>query len=271
MAVLENNDPNTIVVVGARPKPQSSGSFNINTFIADIRQRGVVKTHSFMVNIVPPKVLQSKWNDTRNILIRCEGAALPASNFMMAELYRHGYGPQETSPHNIQFEPVNLTFLIDSNAEIYAFWYQWMNAIMNFNRANGLNSTDDQGKRAYEMAYKDDFATEIKVLIYNEDADAVIQATMLMAFPMGIPEAPVNWNNTNELLKINIPISYRDYFVQTAFSDVSKNASSLIPSILPTSQMNKNSVQDSYRALGFTPNNPNANRFDQLIADIQLV
>lgn len=248
----------------------SPGSFNINTFISDIRNRGVVKSHSFMVNIIPPKVIRNQWSDSRNILIRCEGASLPAVNFQMGELFRHGYGGVESMPHNVQFEPINLMFLLDGNAEIYTFWYKWMNGILNFNRSSGLNTPDENNKRPYEMAYKDDYATEIKILIYNEAADAIIQATLNDAFPIGIPDIPLNWSSTNELIKINIPISYRDFYAQTTFADSARNVSTFLSSTLPNNQLNKNSIRDNFSTLGFGAPGKLTSKLDRLVADILL-
>lgn len=268
MPIPTINSDTDIVAVGNRAR--NPGSFNINSFMSDISARGVLRTHSFMVNIVPPVPLRDRWTDARNILIRCEGASLPAANFQMAELFRHGYGAQESSPHNIQFEPVNLTFLLDGKSEIYSFWYEWLNAIMNFNRSSGLNTPDRYGKDPYEMSYKDDYATEIKILIYNENADAVIQSTLTEAFPLGMPEVPLNWNNTNEVMRINIPISYRDYFTQTTFSDTSRNVSNFLSSTIPSNQMNKNSIRDSFALLGFNALSSRTSKLDNILADILL-
>ncbi len=263
---IETVDDSQIEVVGvAQNKPKTTGSFNISNFIADIRTRGVVRSHSFMVNIVPPKILQDKWSDTRNILIRCDSATLPAANFQMGELYRHGYGPQESSPHNVQFEPVNLTYILDAQAEIYTFWYTWMNGIMNFNRSKNFNTADAKGKLPYEMAYKDDYATEIKILVYNESADAIIQTSLLEAFPMGLPEINLNWSSTDEIIRQNIPISYRDYYSQTvtpSVSDVGDLLSSAYPNVLPSK------LKDSYRLLGMNLQQAATNKLDKLISDI---
>lgn len=250
-----------------KSKPKTPGSFSINTFISDIRSRGVVKTNSFMVNIVPPKILRDRWSDTRNILIRCDSASLPAVNFQMAELYRYGFGPQESNPHNIQFEPVNLTFLMDAKAEIYSFWYSWVNGIMNFNRQNGLNSKDKAGKNVYELAYKRDFSTEIKVLVYNEVADNIIQASMLEAYPMGIQDIGFNWMNTDDVVRMNVPITYRDFYSQMA-SPTQQEVFTFLSDTVPTENYNKSYLKDTFKTIGFDLLDRASSKLDRLISDI---
>lgn len=246
----------------------SPGSFNIGSFMADIRTRGIVRSHSFMVNIVPPAVLRDRWPNTRNILIRCDSAALPAANFQMAELYRHGYGPQEASPHNVQFEPVNLTFIMDSQAEIYTFWYTWLNKIFNFNRSKGLDAPDGN-QLPYEMNYKDDYSTEIKVLIYNEAAENIIQATLMAAYPMGMSETSFNWATTDDFVRLNIPITYRDFYSQTTNASVEEVYSFLDPT-LDFRNTNRGSILDNFNLFGFDLPGKLSSRLDNIISDIFL-
>lgn len=264
--------PEEIVDIGQKkvfPKAKDPGSFNINSFMSDIRNRGILKTNSFMVNIVPPRILRDKWPSTRNILIRCESAALPGVNFQMGELYRHGFGPQESSPHNIQFEPTNLTFLLDSQAEIYTFWYTWMNCIMNFNRSKGINTVDEYGKYPYEMGYKEDYSTEIKILMYNEAADNILQTTLLKAYPMGINEVSLNWASQDEPAKINIPISYRDFFTQTSTVDVNFIQDFISPTI-PSQHTGANLIKDELKLIGAKLLNRRNSKLDRIISDILL-
>lgn len=257
-----------IVVVGNK-KSSTPGSFTLNSFISDIRHRGVVRSHSFMVNIVPPKILRGMWTDMRPVILRCDSAALPAANFQTFELFRHGYGPQESSPHNVQFEPVNLTFILDASAELYTFWYTWLNAIMNFNRSRGLNTSDGFNKAPYELAYKDDYSTEIKILVYNEATDNIIQASLLAAFPLGMNEVSLNWADQSGVVRLNIPISYRDYYSQTAKASGVSIFDFLSGTVEPKNLV-KNLVKDQFNFLSTNIIDKGMSKLDRLISDIIL-
>lgn len=246
------------------------GAFNINTFMSDIRTRGVVRSNAFMVNIVPPKILRSKWPTGKNLIIRCDSASLPAVNLQMGELFRHGFGAQESSPHNVQFEPVNLSFILDMAGEVYNFWYSWMNGIMNFNRSKGLNTKDEYGKLPYEMAYKDDYASEIKVIMYNEASDTILQSTMTKAFPMGINDTPLSWGNTDDIVRLNIPISYRDFYTNVAQQSTADNLHSLLSETVPNQSFDKNGIKDQFSIFGLNSPLLKTSKLDTLITEVLL-
>lgn len=252
------------------PNFGSSGAFNVNSFMTDIRSRGIVRSHSFMINIIPPKIMRDLWPDTRSIIIRCDSASLPTVNFQMNEIFRHGYGPQETSPHNVQFEPINLTFIVDGWGEVYKFWYTWMNRIMNFNRSRGLNIGDELGRMPYEMSYKDDYSTEMRVLVYNEYTDNIIQATMLRAFPMGISDVTLNWSSTDDIVRLNVPISYKDFYAEVEGGHSSQGVFDFLSNTINGNSLNIRSVLDQLNIFGFKNNYGPTTKLDRIISDILL-
>lgn len=184
--------------------------------MADIQTRGIVRSNSFLAYIVPPRKLQSIYRDTKNFVIRCDSASIPSASFLNYELYRYGYGVQESAPYSVQFEPINLSFIMDSQAEIYTFFYQWMNIIVNYNTKEGLNrGVQSASHKPYEVGYKMDYATTVRVAVYNEKTERIISITLNDAFPMSISEISLNWAADNEIVKINVPIYYKDFTIET--------------------------------------------------------
>lgn len=199
--------------------PPTAG-FDIDAFASDIRTRGVVRTHSFLAIVYPPKILQGLYTDPalRRMIIRCEAASLPSMSFMTRDFYRAGYGSSEAIAYNTNFEPVNFTFLVDAQAEVYTFFYNWMNCIVNFNVSAGFGTSNTIGGKAlkaYEVGYKDDYVTKMLILMYNEARDQIIEVTLHDAFPMSISEVGLSWGQTDELMKINVPVKYRDFSIDT--------------------------------------------------------
>jgi hypothetical protein len=199
----------------------TTSGFNLNSFMTDIRTRGVVRPHSFLVVIDPPFALLSKNYSAsymKRIVIRCEAASLPSMALTTQEFMRYGYGSLETIPYNVSFEPVNLSFILDSQAEIYSFWYRWLNSIVNFNFSGGIGGTIEYGNvnmKAYEVGYKANYASKIHILLYNEESKNIIEVTLHQAFPSALSEVSLNWESNNEIVKLNVPISYRDFSVST--------------------------------------------------------
>lgn len=199
--------------------PPTAG-FDIDSFMADIRTRGVVRTHSFLAIVYPPRILQGLYTDPalRRMIIRCEAASLPSMSFMTRDFYRAGYGSSEAIAYNTNFEPVNFSFLVDSQAEVYTFFYNWMNSIVNFNISKGygtVNTIGGKPLKGYEVGYKDDYVTKMIILMYNEARDQIIEVTLHDAFPMSISEVGLSWGQTDELMKINVPVKYRDFSIET--------------------------------------------------------
>lgn len=190
--------------------------FNIDNFTSDIRTRGIVRTNSFLAYIIPPAGLQDVYKDTKNFIIRCDSASIPSASFLNYELYRYGFGVQESAPYSVQFEPINLSFIMDSQAEIYTFFYQWMNTIVNYNTKEGINKPiQSPGHKPYEVGYKDNYATNVRVAVFNEKAQNILEITLNDAFPMSISEIQMNWSADNEIVRINVPMYYRDFTIKT--------------------------------------------------------
>lgn len=193
----------------------ATAGFNISNFTSDINTRGIVRSNSFLAYIVPPEGLKKEYKDTKNFIIRCDSASIPSASFLNHELYRYGYGVQESAPYSVQFEPINLSFIMDSQAEIYAFFYKWMNTIINYNTSEKSINSVSNGHRAYEVGYKTNYATLVKVAVYNEKAQDIINIELNDAFPTSISEIPLNWSDDNQIVRINVPMYYRDFTIKT--------------------------------------------------------
>lgn len=228
--------------------------FNISDFTSDIRTRGVVRTNSFLAYIVPPRGLRNKYGDTKKFIIRCDSASIPSASLINHELYRYGYGVQESAPYSLQFEPINLSFIMDSQAEIYTFFYRWMNTIINYNTGSrGINSVNAPGHYAYEVGYKSDYATQVRVAVYNEKAQNIIQITLNDAFPTSISEIQMNWADDNQIVKINVPMYYRDFSIETINPMQLEETFNTPLSTLAGSNVLRPGVVDTLNSQGISP------------------
>jgi len=255
LTAIENPGQSNTTVAPATP------GFDIDAFTTDIRTRGVVRTHSFLAIIYPPAILRGEYNDQsiRRMIIRCDASSLPSVSFMTREFYRAGYGSSESIAYNTNFEPVNFSFLVDSQAEVYTFFYRWMNCIVNFNVSEGFDSVSNIGGKslkAYEVGYKDNFVTKMVILLYNEVRDNIVEVTLHDAFPMSLSEVALSWGQTDDLMKINVPIKYKDFSVKTvdpvALVQSPENSVLEPDPTVPTAQQFKPIVADDLRNQGRT-------------------
>lgn len=229
--------------------------FNIKDFTSDIRTRGVVRTNSFLAYILPPKGLRSVYKDTKDFIIRCDSASIPSASFLNYELYRYGFGIQESAPYSVQFEPINLSFIMDSQAEIYTFFYRWMNTIVNYNTKKGINvPIQSPNHKPYEVGYKDDYATTVRVAVFNEKDKNIIEITLTDAFPMSISEIQMNWAAENEIVRINVPMYYRDFTIKTPAPEQLSEINNVLPSTVAATNVNRPPVIDALTSQNASPN-----------------
>lgn len=199
----------------------------INDFISSINKKGVLKDNKYVVSFRLPNYLQTNAisifngiNSSFLLSLRCENASIPGLQFASVDgPPRFGYGPIEYNPYNVVYEDITLTFLLDSDSEIHKIFYDWMNSIVNFhaqgqaligsaNAAKGPVS----GMAPYEVGYKDDYITDLKVEVYpdaNYDK-ASMELIAYRAFPKSVTPLNLNWSD-GQPLKLQVVMTYTDF------------------------------------------------------------
>lgn len=192
--------------------------FNLNGFMNDLKNRGVLRNHSFEVDIPLPKYLYGAYGTDLGITVRCESAQMPGLTLAEAQAPpRYGYGPMEFHPYGIIHDNVSLTFVLDKRSHQYAFFYDWMGVIVNPDNSKGLEAekrysqSGDLGWRAYEVGYKDNYAVDMTVTMFDETHEAVQSVTLYKAFPRALNAIDLSWENQDQLVKLTVPFTYRDY------------------------------------------------------------
>lgn len=232
-------------------------SFSIKDFTSDIRTRGVIRSHSFMVWITPPLSLRKEFGDGSKIIIRCDGANLPSSSLLKSELFRYGFGLQESAPYGVQFEPINLSFIMDSQGQIYDFFYKWMNSVVNYrvdSRA-GINGRTN-GMLPFEVGYKSSYQTIMRLFVFNENADTAIEVTLLDAYPTSLSDIPFNWSQTDEIVRLNVPIYYRDFFVNVMKAEQLREVNNILSATVAPQNINRPPVRDTLNSQNLGPFTP---------------
>lgn len=186
--------------------------FSIADFRASIDTQGVIKSNRFLAVIPKPKVVDI---DLGSLLtLRCESVTLPGIDLASSDgPPRFGYGPQQKHPYNAMFSDMQLTFVMDAKTTIHKFFYKWVNGIVNFNSKGGkeMKSIQKNNMRPYESSYKDDYAVNITIEVYNDLAEKAYSVKVYQAFPMSLPAETLSWQEEGELLKMRIPFAYTDY------------------------------------------------------------
>jgi hypothetical protein len=194
-------------------------SISISEVRADIMARGIMPANKFNVNITVPDYLTGRY-DSRTISTRCESASLPGVSMTGAEGMRLGYGPLEMTPSSLIFQDIPLVFMLDARGDVYEFFYNWMNCIVNYNSSRGANAKEGPVSSAstYEVGYKSKFTSQVEISSQgNKQNDAnggyqnSITTTLYSAYPKSISDLDLNWGETDTYVKLQVVLGFKDY------------------------------------------------------------
>lgn len=215
--------------------------FKISDFAAEINKSGVLRNNRFLCSFAAPKYLSQAGRRTsadqldidgqgntqlERLSLRCEAVQLPGISFATIDgPPRPGYGPLEATPYNTIFDDITLTFIVDNRSDVHRFFYKWMNTIVNFN-SQGQSKLKDAsgpvpGMKTYEVGYKDKFATDLIIDVYDASeaggtliGKKVMRAKAYRAFPKALPSLDLNWGTNDDVVKLTIPFTYTDFDVE---------------------------------------------------------
>ena len=103
------------------------------------------------------------------------------------------------------------------------FFNQWANAIINFDHRNGELGQSALGAGLYEVGYREDYATDVKITTLTGTQDTkqhgddhtpeveIVTYVLTEAFPIQIGDVSVAWNAENQFSTIPIQFTFRGY------------------------------------------------------------
>ena len=201
-------------------------AYNISEFKSNIGRYGIQPTNKFMTIMTAPLNINlssfSAIADTFNTLsaermiyLRSEQLKIPGATIAASDNRRYGVGPVNKMPHNIQFNDTSMSFIADKEGTIFRYFYSWINQVVDFNGSVNYN-----GRSSYMLGYKDDYTTDIYILVYDNYGNISKTITLYEAFPLSMNEIALDWNGTNSVMKINVNFTFSEWSidnVNTAF------------------------------------------------------
>ena len=198
---------------------RTAGTFNIGRFRAEVSGAdSVLPTHSFLVVFAPMIWTRSKFsaqNLDSLLTMRCDNVVLPSVNLLQEQnIRRYGFGPVENVAYGVNVGDFTLQFIVDKNALVVEYFEEWLNLIVNrdsFGGANMNNNNLKNGRKPYEIAYKDTYSCpNVNVFVYDRAQNQVMTYNIYDVFPTGIQSMNMSWSEENTLMKLNITFSFTD-------------------------------------------------------------
>lgn len=179
-----------------------------SNFLAEVRKTSIARTTYFEVNITPPQILAGN-GTARKISLFAQGSALPGYFIGGYEnIKRYGYGPNHFIPRDSQNNAATITFIGDGQAEIYKFFYKWMQGIVNSDTHISSTSPNYNGLMPGQVAFKDEYASTINITVFNENHQPIIEYEMIEAFPRNLPDLQLSWSDENGIMTFPVNFEY---------------------------------------------------------------
>jgi len=196
--------------------------FNIANFTSHLNANGILRNNKFFVRMPYPVGFSGNSdlkNTARYVELWCDSSNLPGVSLQTTQIRRYGYGVTEKRPSSSSFNNVSMTFMGDSKGAMHSFFYNWIKMIHNFDVRDGdlknLKSNGTGSSRSYELAYKDNYITDISIHVFKENTDEIIKVVLRDAYPTDMGDIQLNWNDTNDYMKIPVAFTYTDWYSES--------------------------------------------------------
>jgi len=193
---------------------------DIGNFAAYLnRYTDVARASRFKVYITPKHLsLAANAGVTEKLSFQCESAELPGRT--LATFDARTYGPSIKYPYQTSYGDINLTFYCTGNptgTTSQGLWEKrffdaWMDKINRIPSRTPQNSSFGDPELfvyppAWNMAYKDDYSSEIEIVHYDSDGDETYVVKLIDAFPIAVNQLSLSWAEES-VLRLVVTFAY---------------------------------------------------------------
>lgn len=207
-------------------------TFNVSSFRSIVNETGVLRKNRFRIRFNMPMGmmnnvegdLQDNMAIVRDMEMWAAGASIPTVGLMTTQVPRYGYGSFEERPYNKMFAQSMVSFMVDGYAEKWKFFDKWLNMIFSTDMSEGINGYTSsigmgflgtQGAQVYQpyqLAYKDEYITDVVIDVFNALEEVVLSYVLREAFPVRMSGFDLNWADNNSIARLDVAFAYTDAF-----------------------------------------------------------
>lgn len=187
-------------------------AFNIAEFNAQLNRHGVAKNNLFLARITAPVSGDSV--STRDLSFLCRSVDIPELTLDTTKVKPVGYGPGFTRPIGMEFQPIPMVFMVDSNFGVKKFFHRWMQQIVHYDLGSGGINTSPSGMLPYEIGYKDEYAGTVEIIVFADNSEEQVYSYRFgSAYPISVGNITAAWENQAEIMTLPVIFSYEEYTV----------------------------------------------------------
>lgn len=188
-------------------------AFNIETFKSRAGRNGFLRNNKFELWIAVPLALTTgdpnALDARENLRFMCDATDFPGISLNVYDNRRFGYGAVEKKPNAPVFNDLNIDIIADGNNNNWKLIKKWIQYVNNYNFVNP-NNTGPGGLNVFEVNYKSNYRSLIELRVYHNTGPNPPRSVIQFkdAFPLSISNVPLNWGDTNNILRFQTSWSY---------------------------------------------------------------
>jgi hypothetical protein len=202
--------------------------FSINEFKTNLSKRGVIQNNKYEISFNFESMLSETSETSDSLLkrissiasmgeinnelsLRCTDVSLPGLNLLVSDKEnRFGLGLREPMPFSASYAAGNfsMSFIADKDNLVHKFWRTYLNYI--FQADGRITQTTPSSRTFYTVEYKDNYSSNIDIVVYDNDSSTTIHHKIHKVFPVAINDINLSWGDNNKLLKITVKLGFTE-------------------------------------------------------------
>ena len=180
----------------------------LQTFISEVKTRGMASANKYYVELGVPKGVQLE--NTRLIALFCDQTQLPDLNINTTPIKT--YGEVREVPYETMYGNVNFSFYCDSNLIVKHFFDKWM--------LLGISNPDTR----HFNYYNDYISDKITINMITNDEREVFKVDLFECYPKQMQAVSLDYAS-REIIKIQVSMNYK--YWRSSLLSTSTSASSI--------------------------------------------
>jgi hypothetical protein len=213
------------------------GAGSIAQFRAALLRRGFLPGNRHLVTIPVPRVLQGLGGEmaqvAQDLRFAVEATNIPGVSIATSEVRRYGYGNVEKKPTSTVFNDLTMSVQVDRRGLAWRFFQVWASGVVNFDASSSYTAASglSAGQVVGEVAYKDDYAVDVGITLFDQDDRPAIDVVLRDAWPLFVGDVQSNWADTNSMQRLPVTWTFFDWYVNGGSSAAPAN---LLGSVTPS-------------------------------------
>lgn len=163
----------------------------ISNFISQVKHRGLARTNRYDVIVIFP--YKNATTETMTVAsLFCDSVNLPGANISTNP--QRVFGEPREMPYEKIYDPVTLSFYVDSGMEIKTAFDDWMNMVV------------DTDKRT--IGYYRDFTSLVHIYVRTVNNQAPYMCTLYEAYPKTINAIQLD-SSSRDVMKLSVTMQYK--------------------------------------------------------------